>query len=103
MNGSANKRAAWLSGWLAIAAMLGAGPAHAADKLDAKATKMGVYVRMLNAWVNTVDEQRTSFFDTVDKKTGITCKESSIRMLRVAPVAQPGEDLTVKDLPKFRA
>jgi hypothetical protein len=33
----------------------------------------------------------------------MTCKESSIRSLQVAPIPRPGEDLTVKDLPKFRA
>lgn len=103
MNGSSKMRTAWLSGWLVIGAMCSALPAYAADKPDAKGAKMGLYIHMINAWVNQVDDLRTTFFQVVDKKTGITCKEQSIRMLRAAPSARPGEDLTVKDLPKFRA
>jgi len=102
MKRSSKMRAVWLSGWLAIGAMCSALPAHAADKPDAKAAKIGLYIHMINAWVNTIGDQRSAFFQITDKKTGITCKERGIRMLHVAPTPRPGEDLTVKDLPKFR-
>lgn len=95
-------RAACLSAALTISALCSAAPAHAADKPDAKAAKMSLYIRMINAWVNTVDDQRTSYFQVVDKQTGITCKEKNVRMLKVAPTGAPGQDLSVKDLPKFR-
>jgi len=103
MTRSSKMRSAWLSVGLSIGVLCGALPAHAADKPDAKAAKIGLYIHMINAWVNQVGEHESSFFQVVDKKTGITCKEPNIRMLQVAPIARPGEDLTVKDLPKFRA
>jgi hypothetical protein len=93
---------ACLSAALAIGALCSAAPAHAADKPDAKGAKMSLYIRMINAWVNKVDDQRTRYFQTVDKQTGITCKEKNLRMLQVAPIGAAGEDLSVKDLPKFR-
>jgi hypothetical protein len=103
MTGAGKMRTTWLSVWLAVGALCSAVPAQAADKPDAKGAKMGVYIRMINAWVNTVDDRRSQYFQVVDKKTGITCKEQYIGRLQVAPIARPGEDLTVKDLPKFRA
>lgn len=95
-------RAACLSAALAIGTLCSAAPAHAADKPDAKGAKMGLYIRMINAWVNKVDDQRTRYFQTVDQQTGITCKEKGLRLLQVAPVGTASEDLSVKDLPKFR-
>jgi hypothetical protein len=91
-----------LSGLMMLGVLCSALPSHAADKPDAKGTKMGVYIRMLNAWTNEIGELRETYFQVVDKQAGITCKERNIRMLRVAPVPQPGDDLSVKDLPKFR-
>ncbi|MEO8901108.1 MAG: DUF3829 domain-containing protein [Polyangiaceae bacterium] len=90
--------------WLVAFGVLGvARSARAADKVDAQGAKIGVYIHMINAWVNQIGGSRSSYFDVVDKQAGLTCKESNIRALRVAPVGRPGEALSVKDLPKFRA
>jgi hypothetical protein len=85
-----------------VGALLGgfSGVAHA-EKADPLGAKMGVYIRMINTWSNPVFESRSRYFDVVDGKVGITCKEQSIQSLQTAPFGY--SDMTVKDLPKFRS
>ncbi len=103
MSGKTSRQLLRLSGVVAFVVLGLAHAARAADKVDAKGAKIGLYIHMINAWVNPIYDSRSSYFQVVDKKAGLTCRESNIRALRAAPVGRPGEDLSVKDLAKFRA
>jgi len=72
-----------------------------AEKPNPLAGKMGLYIHMINAWGNSVHRSREDFYQVVDAKVGLTCKESKIGMLQTAPFGYT--DATVKDVDKLRA
>jgi len=95
-----NKLAARCGSLLALSLLVIAGPARA-EKPTPLEAKMGLYIHMINAWSNSVPRSREDYYQVVNPKVGVTCKESNIRQLETAPNLYT--DNTVKEVEKLRA
>jgi len=95
-----NDIAARCGSLLALALLTLAGPARA-DKPTPLQAKMGLYIHMINAWGNSVPRSREDYYNVVNPKVGLTCKERNVSQLETAPFGYT--DNSVKDVEKLRA